>query len=64
MKFFLWLGGFILFAVAYGFIEANNRGIPLTAENTPWVSIVLVPLLVLAWWLSRPKPVDHEHDPD
>ena len=55
MKIFLVLIVLFTIGIAYGFIDGANQGIPLTADTTPWVSIVIVFLLTIAWWLSRPK---------
>jgi hypothetical protein len=59
MKFFLWLAGLIGVGLAYGFIEGRNQGV--TPEQTEWQIIALVPLLLFAWWLSRPKAPEEEH---
>jgi hypothetical protein len=61
MKTFLAFAAFMATAVIYGFIEASNHDIPITASNFPWVSITIIVMLIVAWWLSRPKP-DSDND--
>lgn len=55
MKIFLVLFVLIGLGVVYGFIEANNQGIAINPETVPWEALLVLPLLLVAWWLSRKR---------
>lgn len=60
MKLFLYMAAFIMVALTLGIVQAIGEAIPLRLGIEGAIIVALVPLLVLAWWLSRPKVEKHE----
>ncbi len=54
MKEFLYMAAFVAFAQVIGAFHALGDGIPLRLDAEGGAILLLVPLLILAWWLSRP----------
>jgi hypothetical protein len=54
MIIFLILAAIIVAGLVFGISKAIQKNIPIRFEGESWVSLTLLVLLVLAWWLSRP----------